>query len=172
MPNVFVRAGNFDISSCGPDELVTAINSANNAPDADSITLNGGCTYTLTDYDNSDAFSANGFPVVSSTITIHGNGATIIRNEEDGTPNFRFFEVIVGGQLDIRDLTFINGIAYHGGLFLMTAFLPLPMACLSAIHTQLGRVAHSIIGEMQQSITASLCTTIPLNLVLVVLLLY
>ena len=93
LPSVFVRAGDFDVSSCDPAELVTAIDSANTTPGADDIYLNGSCTYTLTEINSNFAGNDSGLPLITSTVTIHGNGATIARSETPSTPNFNFFEV-------------------------------------------------------------------------------
>src|SRR6266496_4785379 len=55
---------------CSVPALVAAINTANSTSGADTLNLAGGCTYTLTAPDN----AANGLPVITSDITINGNG--------------------------------------------------------------------------------------------------
>ena len=47
------------------------------------------------------------FPPVIFPLTIHGNGATLIRDE--GAEPFRFFEVIVNAKLTLQDLTLQGG---------------------------------------------------------------
>ncbi|KAA3642406.1 MAG: hypothetical protein DWP95_05510, partial [Proteobacteria bacterium] len=44
-----------------------------------------------------------GLPIISSNITIEGNGLTI--NADNSTNNFRLFEVTAGGDLTLRDTT-------------------------------------------------------------------
>ncbi|MCW8092723.1 choice-of-anchor Q domain-containing protein [Alteromonas sp. ASW11-130] len=63
-------------------------------------------------------FGATGLPVVANNIIIEGNGASI-RREVDESPElgalanpFRFFHVMDGGFLSIRDLTLENGLFY------------------------------------------------------------
>lgn len=47
------------------------------------------------------------FPPVIFPLTIHGNGATLVRDE--GAEPFRFFEVIVNAKLTLSDLTLQGG---------------------------------------------------------------
>jgi predicted outer membrane repeat protein len=47
------------------------------------------------------------FPPVIFPLTIHGNGAVLIR--EDGSEPFRFFEVMVNAKLTLNDLTLQGG---------------------------------------------------------------
>ncbi len=86
----------------GPKGLVAAINAAN-ANGGGTISLAGGCTYTLTTRDNSD----NGLPVVTSALTVNGNGATIARSQAPGTPSFRIFDN--QGSLTLTVLTLTGG---------------------------------------------------------------
>jgi hypothetical protein len=76
-------------------------------------------TYSLTQSDNAPAvlfghmqqknreglFPA-GFPLITSKLTIIGNGATIQRT---GSTKFGIFQVFVGGDLTLQDLTISNG---------------------------------------------------------------
>jgi predicted outer membrane repeat protein len=74
---------------------------------ADTIVLPAGSTFTV-----SNAYAADGRSyarIIDSKITIEGNGATIQRSSAPGTPAFRFFDVIAGGELILRDLTLRNG---------------------------------------------------------------
>jgi hypothetical protein len=83
-----VRAGSFDLGgSCDTAELISLIEAANATPEADTINLFGHCTYTLTTPHNIDGSIANGFPVITSSITINGHGATIVRSDQAGTPS-------------------------------------------------------------------------------------
>jgi len=105
--------------------LVSAITAANTdtatgrctaGSGADTIVLPAGSTQTLTAVDNSDPvggfdFGPNGLPVITSAITIKGNGATIRRA---GTaPNFRIFAIDTGGNLAVQR-TKITGERFRG----------------------------------------------------------
>jgi hypothetical protein len=72
--------------------LVGAINAANTTGGG-TINLTQGCDYALTSVDN----GGNGLPVVTTRITVNGNGATI-----DGTNAVRVLEVDgPGGNLSL-----------------------------------------------------------------------
>jgi CSLREA domain-containing protein len=82
---------------------------------ADVIVLSASTQlYTLIAVDNT-SLGANGLPVVSTTITIEGNGATLQRSGAAGTPDFRLFEVAPTGVLTVHDLHLRNGRAQDGG---------------------------------------------------------
>lgn len=70
---------------------------------ADTIVLTAGATYTATDAIN----GTTALPLVSTAITIEGNGATIVRAE--GAPQFSFFLINAKGDLTINSLTLRNG---------------------------------------------------------------
>lgn len=82
--------------------LVMAITTANGNGQDDDIVLGAGSTYTLTAVQN----GATGLPVVTSKITIQGNGATIQRA---GIVEFRLFDVGTTGDLTLDDLTVKGG---------------------------------------------------------------
>jgi len=90
--------------------LIAAINTANaNGPGLDTINL-APKTYTLTAADNGN----NGLPVVTSNITINGDGATITR--DSAAPPFRIFEITTTGSLTLNSLTLSGGrTAENGG---------------------------------------------------------
>ena len=109
--------------------LVAAFVAANGATGEDTVQLQPGCTYTLTGPDN-HWYGPNGLPAISSTITVEGNGARIVRAPGVG---FRFFFVAAdvadpdtdnyvspaasipgGGRLTLRDLTLQGGSAIGG----------------------------------------------------------
>lgn len=69
---------------------------------ADTITLNNS-VYALIAVNN----DANGLPVITSPITIVGNGATLQRLST--APAFRFFEVASNGHLTLTGLTLTGG---------------------------------------------------------------
>lgn len=85
--------------------LRAAISTANGQAGADTITLNGRTTYTLTGAAGEDA-NVSGDLDVTSDITIVGNGATI-----DGAALDRLFDVRPGGALTLDDVTLTNGLA-------------------------------------------------------------
>ena len=64
---------------CDTAKLVTAIANANSSGGGILI-LTAGCTYTLKSGPYGDGNGADGLPVITSAITIHGNGATITRD--------------------------------------------------------------------------------------------
>ena len=55
------------------------------------------------------AANGNAFPPVSSVIALLGHGATIVRSLGTTPPFFRFFDVVDGGDLTLRDLTLQGG---------------------------------------------------------------
>lgn len=85
----------------------TAVDACPAGSGADTIVLASGATYTLTTVDNTGE-GPNGVPVVSSPITINGNGATITRSSASGTPQFRLTDIVSGGSLTLNDLTVSN----------------------------------------------------------------
>ncbi len=102
--------------------LIEAINSAN-----DDISMGNGCddgngddvinlpassTQTLTAVDNGN----NGLPLITTNITINGNGSTI---ERDSSDLFRIFEIEDIGILTINNTTVTGGSSSgRGGAFL------------------------------------------------------
>ena len=91
---------NFVPCSSGAAGLVAAVNAANGSGGG-AINLAWGCTYALTTPDNGE----NGLPVVTSTIRVNGNGATI-----NGSGAVRIFEVDgPGGNLSLRNVTLTGG---------------------------------------------------------------
>jgi hypothetical protein len=100
--------------SCGRNEdqrpeLVNAINTANGNGEADTLVLASGCAYTLTAVNNTDPdYGPNGLPVITSDITVNGNGSTIVRSSASGTP-FRIFQVNSGATLRLNNATVSGG---------------------------------------------------------------
>lgn len=108
-----------------PAELISAINSANATPEADTIALTAGATYTFTAVDNW-WYGPNALPPIASPITIEGHGATLAIG---GDPvRLRFFYIGAdptsprtygyntpgAGLLTLRYLTLIGGKARGG----------------------------------------------------------
>ncbi len=71
----------------------------------DTIVLPKG-TITLTAVDNDD-FGDTGLPVITSKITIQGNGAKIVRSKK--APPFRLMAVSASGDLTVQDVTLSGG---------------------------------------------------------------
>jgi len=94
-------------------DLRSALTCANlNGPDDDTITLSA--DITLSDSDNT-ADGSNGLPVISSSITLDGDGFTLARDTSFGcgisTVNFRHFNISSTGTLNLSDITLQNGCA-------------------------------------------------------------
>src|SRR5262245_56512979 len=75
------RAVPASYTAANVDELRDFITAANNTPEADTITLAAGTTFTLTTVDNT-THGATGLPVIAANehLTILGNGSTIERS--------------------------------------------------------------------------------------------
>jgi hypothetical protein len=107
---------NVDGTSC---TLIDAIAAANtDAPaggctagsGADTLVLPAGSTHTLTQsYD----YGPNGLPLVTSAITIAGNGSTITR--DPSAPQFRILEVAPSGDLTLQETTVSGGVSSASG---------------------------------------------------------
>ena len=96
---------------CNTSALITAISTANNSGGG-TINLAPGCTYQLTQANNSNPMTgANGLPVISSRITVNGLGTTIAGNDS----NFRIFFVNGSGNLTLQGLTITGGSTVAGG---------------------------------------------------------
>jgi hypothetical protein len=97
-------------------DLIADINAANAASGSNTITLVAGTTFTLTAVNNTTD-GANGLPVVGAAdnLTIAGNGGTITRSTQNGTPAFRLLDVAIGGSLALNNLTLQGGLAFGGG---------------------------------------------------------
>ena len=101
--------------------LVNAITAANTdtatggcpaGSGADTIVLPAGSTQTLTTVNNS-TYGPTGLPVISSAITIEGQGSTIRR--DSGAPEFRLFAVNSTGDLTLNETTVSGGATPSGG---------------------------------------------------------
>ena len=88
-------------------ELIADINLANQAGGSNTITLAPKTTFTLSRVDNTTD-AGNGLPVITSNLTIVGNGDTIQR--KNASPAFRLFEVASGASLTLENMTLQNGL--------------------------------------------------------------
>ena len=75
---------------------------------ADTIVLPADSTQTLTSVNN-DRYGPTGLPVISSVITIAGQGSTIAR--ASGAPQFRLLAVHSTGDLTLQETTVSGGAA-------------------------------------------------------------
>jgi hypothetical protein len=99
----------------GACTLVDAITAANTdtatggcpaGSGADTIILPAGSTQTLTEVNNS-TYGPTGLPVVSSMITMAGNGSAVVR--DSATPDFRMLAVNSTGELILQEATVSEG---------------------------------------------------------------
>ncbi|MEU4741505.1 hypothetical protein AB0G02_13725 [Actinosynnema sp. NPDC023658] len=118
--------------ACGENALVVAVNLANSTAAADTLTLAGGCTYSLT---SAHGGPDNGLPVITTPIEMIGP-ATITR----GSPLlFRIAEVSGTGSLTLTtSVAFTNGSTTgSGGGILNRGAVTLTKSSLSGNHAAL-----------------------------------
>jgi hypothetical protein len=96
-------AANIVVPSGDEAALVTAITTANGNGEDDVIVLANDSTYEFTAANN----GSNALPVVTSKITIQGNGATL---ERQPGPEFRLLDVAGTGDLTLEDVTIRDGL--------------------------------------------------------------
>jgi hypothetical protein len=110
------------LTDCLPASLATAITQANAVVGPSTITLMGGCTYTVATRNNF-WYGPNGLPPITNDITIDGTqqGAIIERSSVAATPTFRLFYVAgatlppkLAGKLTLKNLTLRGGLAQGG----------------------------------------------------------
>jgi hypothetical protein len=110
-----LHAAEFLCSSGDATCLIAALNSANDTPEADTITLGPGL-YTLTTVDN-DTDGANGLPSIRSTVTLRGTGADRTIVERDGAaPFFRLVHIGATGSLILDEISLRGGVAFSARL--------------------------------------------------------
>ena len=97
---------------CSVSNLISAISTADTTPADSSITLAGGCVYTLT-APNNTTDGGTGLPVITGHVSVAGR-ATIARSAAAGTAAFRIFDVGPGGSLTLNSVTLSNGLADDG----------------------------------------------------------
>lgn len=77
------------------------------------MVLPSGCVFSLTAADNTSD-GGTGLPVITTAVTLQGNGATITRATASATPAFRLLDVASSGNLTVAGLTLNNGLAVTG----------------------------------------------------------
>ena len=135
----FTFAAEFNVGVSDVTGLISAINSANANGEADTINLTSSSPYTLNTMNNI-THGANGLPLVTSEITINGNGATITRDAS--APTFRFFEITPAGNLLLDNITITNGYTsendYGGGAIINTGRLTVNNSVFSSNRARTG----------------------------------
>jgi hypothetical protein len=116
-----VQAKTFHCGAGDVSCLIAAINEANaNRQKKNTIRLEAG-TYTLTAVDNTTAEDSrlpqsNGLPVITSPLTITGQGAeTTIIERDTSAPFFRILNVAAAGALTLQRLTLRGGRFFSQG---------------------------------------------------------
>jgi hypothetical protein len=110
-----LHAAEFFCSSGDATCLIAAVNSANDTPEEDTITLGPGL-YTLTTVDN-NTDGPNGLPSIKSTVTIRGAGADRTILERDGAgPVFRLVHIASTGSLILDEVTLRGGVVRGPGV--------------------------------------------------------
>ena len=105
-----VQAKTFHCGAGDVQCLIDAINAANANGQKNTIRLEAG-TYTLTTPDNPD----NGLPVITSPLTITGQGSeTTVIERDASAPAFRILAIAATGTLTLTKLTLRGGRAGQG----------------------------------------------------------
>jgi len=104
-----VQAKTFQCSAGDVRCLIDAITTANANGTENTIRLGAG-TYTLTAVDNGTFSNTNGLPVITSMLTITGQGAeTTIIERDAHALGFRLLQVATAGNLTLKGLTLRGG---------------------------------------------------------------
>ncbi|SFS34884.1 hypothetical protein [Streptomyces sp. ok210] len=137
---------------CNVEELRDAIDTANGAGGG-TIDLAPKCTYTLTDANT--VGSQNGFPAITTDITLKGGKRTVIeRSSAPGTPEFRLFQVNApDGELTLNRLTLRNGSTPFGGVALVFGSISVISSQLTGHHATIDGGA--INGQPGSTITVT-----------------
>lgn len=114
MPVPKVQAADFNVACADSAGLISAIDNANANSEADTIHLSAACTYTLTVVNNTgiEFLDFNGLPIITSEITIEGNGAIIQR--DGSAPKFRIIQNVPEGELTLNRVTIRGGLGTRG----------------------------------------------------------
>ena len=93
------------LENANADALVHADCVAGSGADVISLPDDAIVIFTTT---HNTTGGGNALPVITGTVTIFGNGATLVR-DSNVAPSFRFFNVAATGNLTLRDLGMRNG---------------------------------------------------------------
>ncbi len=113
---------------------------------SDELVLEPGSTHTLTTRNTSTASGNNGLPVITSVITIVGQGSTIAR--ASGAPTFRLLEVAPSGDLSLDAVTLTGGLDSIGGGIINQGSLTLTNSTISNNIGNLGSGVANMDGVM------------------------
>ena len=114
--------------------LIAALHMANTDPAVDTVALAADGVYVLTQAADA-ADGANGLPSITGSVTIQGNGASVIRSAE--ADDFRILHVAEGGSLMLDKITLRGGhvvgegVAHFGGAILNRGTLTLHQSTLA-----------------------------------------
>ncbi len=111
-----VTALQLDTISCDVDELIQAMEIARSG---DTINLSPGCIYTLTKPYKDTYFGS----AIRITLKIKGNGATIRRSSDHGTPAFGIFYLLGDSTVGDVGLT-LTDVAIRNGMSRRISDLP------------------------------------------------
>jgi hypothetical protein len=93
---ISAKAATFNIADGDVAGLIAAIQTANASGGSNIINLATHGTYVLAApfTPQVDGLGPTGLPYITSTLTINGNGSTIMRSSDPGTPKFRIIFVL------------------------------------------------------------------------------
>ena len=101
---------------------------------ADTIVLPRKANVRLSDA-YADSYGDTGLPLITSSITIQGNGARIRRQAE---PAFRLLTVSKAGNLTLQDVDLSHGLSFNGGGILNNGTLAIQRSTISGNSGQIG----------------------------------
>jgi hypothetical protein len=116
---------------CTTNELIAAIEEANTDSNRDTIFVSSACSYELTAvYDTAAPKGNAGLPDIETPITLKtiNNTPVTINRADSASTNFRIFNIVEGGELELVNLDLTNGQAasgQHGGAIYSTGILTL-----------------------------------------------
>lgn len=109
-----------DDNSSGNCSLVEAVRAANTDSAVDACTAGDGADTLVLPPDSMFTFEeandgASALPLISSELTVQGNGAVIERSDAGGTPYFRLLHVGGSGMVNMTAVTLQNGLLSSSG---------------------------------------------------------
>src|SRR4029077_6485426 len=152
---ITVTTNNPYVISDGQCSLIEAIVNANNDaatyPDcvagsgADTIVLPANANVTLSNVAGTNQYgSPIGLPLITSRITIEGNGTTIRRSEN--APDFRLISVLA--DLTIENITLTGGSSDGGGAVFNTGALTIKNSTISGNTSSSGGGIYGVYGDI------------------------
>lgn len=121
---------------------------------ADTLNLVANKVYLLKKRNNINA-GPNGLPAIASVITINGNNAIIKRVSTEGSPDFRLFRIVSGGNLTLNSVKLTGGRLgnsyQYGGAIMNSGQLTLNNSTVTGNHNAGVGSSGSAIANMYQS---------------------